>query len=276
MIKKFLSTLYYRYFWNSTFGHLLRMKFNSEQLSEIKPLQSLASISDLFIWRVDEEWDTTFQLFNISSFLFPEKNLQEKCDLVFFDSKGSQINHLVIELQSFEMRSLDISTLITARGIGSFAVFHYSDIINEIEGKGSHLTERGYIAYHRKNDELKSFCHGNLQALAKTKNGKYRSIVGESKNCSYYPQLILSDCLEFDLVYTNPTHKAQHISITFYDKENQEVTSVKELIPPLGVKSFTIENNSQHIHTLKNLGNIVMWRPILFKYNTTHFDVLHG
>lgn len=276
MLRKLFARIYYKYFWNSAWGHRFRMKFRSEQLFEVKPLNAQSVISDLFVWRVDDDWNTTFQLFNISSFLFPEEKPMEHCEVIFFDLNGRQIGHSSIPLKPFEMKTIDVSPLVNLKGMGTFSIFHYSHVVKLIATKKSHLTERGYIAYHRKNEKLKSFCHGNMQSLSKSENRKYQSVVGVSSDCVYHPQLILSDCHEFELIYTNPTLQAQAIILNFYDKDNKELKRIEDVIKPLGVQCFKINNDNHAIHVFKNSGKIVLWRPAIFKYYSTHFDVMHG
>lgn len=276
MIKKVLSRLYYKYLWNSALGQRIRQK-KGEALSEVRPFQSKASISDLFVWRVDENWSTDFQLFNISSFLYPEEKPSEVCDVFIFDDQGNILKKITLTLQAFEMKTLRIRDLIHQKGMGCFSIFHYSSVIKKIANHNSHLTERGYAAYSRKGDELKSFCHGNLQALSKTTQTNHKQVVGTSLETShYYPQLTFSDCDEFELIFTNPTFSKKNVLVECYDYKNNFLRKVDADIPAMGCHVFRINNQDKHIHTIKNSGHIVMWRPVIFKNYQTHFDVMHG
>jgi len=276
MLKKKLSSFYYKHIVNSAVGHRFRQKFKGEQLSELKPYDSSSVVSDLFVWRSDESWDTRFQLFNISSFLFSEERFYEECELVFFDNNGIKIKREMLSLAPFELKTFQISSFLGEAGLGTFAIFHHTAASAKLKDKKCHLTERGYVGYHRRGENLVSFCHGNLQALSKTRNSSISSVVGTVKSTTYKPQLILSDCTDIELIYTNPTFRKQPIYLNFFDRESRLIKKHEMKINPLGVQSFILQNTERLIHTFENIGKIVLWRPIIFKYYNSHFDVMHG
>ncbi len=278
MIKKILSHYYYKYIHDTAFGFRIRHWRGNEPFIELKPFKKNSVVSDIFVWRCNEEWQTEFELFNITSFLLPQNTVVETCHIVFFDEHGAEINKTTITLQPFEKMTLCIQDyLLGVRGIGGFSVFHHSEYAHEFSNHNSHITERGYIAYKRKSDAIKSFCHGNLQSLAHDKNAsKYEYVTATKSKAKYAPQLTISDSKKIELIYTNPTSKQQTIDLCFFDENRNRIMNLTNNIDSKGVKSLLITNDHARIHTFENYGAIMLWRPVIFKYYDTHFDVMHG
>lgn len=278
MLRKTLASLYYKKLYSSALGQRIRKYIKSENLAEIKPFSKSAVISDLFVWRQSKQWQTTFQIFNISSFIFPDDRLIEKCQIHIYDAEGIFIKKLEIVLNPLELFSLDFSTIDNLKGeVGTFSVFHFSDGLHEISKHASRLTERGYIAYNKAGNSFKNYCHGNLQAVSKTYKGNVKSVVGlAQEDIKYSPQMIFSDSSRFELIYTNPSDKVQEVTVFMYDKHQNIIEKLSKSIYPFGVEVFDVENPDHQIHTVQNSGRIIMWRPIVKKYYQTHFDVLHG
>ena len=102
-------------------------------------------------------------------FIFPEKSITEFCEILIFNSSGKLIKTDKQKLNPLEMKNIKINDYVKNEKEGTFSIFHYSNILNEFKKKKSHLTERGYVAYYNDRNQLKSFCHGNMQSLSKEK-----------------------------------------------------------------------------------------------------------
>lgn len=278
MIKKHLSKYYYKHIHGSALGYRLRRFIDETPVAELKPFNSKAAISDLFVWRCDDEWETEFEIFNITSFVYPKEMPEEQCRIIFFDADGREFNKIEFKLAPLERRTIKISNYLQGRkGLGTFSVFHHSHLAKRFSDQGSHLTERGYVGYRRKGDQLKSYCHGNLQSLAQTPRQKgYSYVAATTPPMRYYPQLILSDCDKIELLYTNPSAKAKALKIDLFDYQGQKIGGYDTIIPPRGMRIVTLDNFNRKIHTFDNRGGIVMWRPVILKYYETHYDVMHG
>lgn len=278
MIKKHLSKYYYEHIHGSALGFRLRRFIESAPIAELKPFNARAAISDLFVWRCDDTWETDFEIFNITSFVYPREMPEETCKIIFFDADGREFNRVEFTLAALERRTLKISEYLDGRtGFGTFSVFHHSDLSGRFSEHDSHLTERGYIGYRRKGDRLKSFCHGNLQSLSQAPGQKnYSYVAATTPPMRYYPQLILSDCQKAELIYTNPSAKARALQIGLFDRDSQKIDERNIIIPPRGARIITIDNSDGKIHTFDNRGGIVMWRPVIVKYYETHYDAMHG
>ncbi len=278
MLKKYLSKIYYSYVYSSPFGYRFRQKVKKENILELKPFSKNAAISDLFVWRAGTDWLTTFQLFNISSFLFPEDNPSEDCEIHIFDACGKFLKKIDISLQPFELKRINFQSIDGLKGdIGTFSVFHFSKSISKISQKRSHITERGYISYQRTGEILDNYCHGNLQSVSKKINGKIKSIIGVSnEKIAYYPQMIFSDCTKFELLYVNPSSTPQDIKTVLRDYNNKVIQENSARIDSFGVHVMSFDNLDRTIHTIQNYGHIMMWRPLVLKFYESHFDILHG
>lgn len=277
-VKKALSKYYYSYIHDTALGSRLRRFFDPNPAAELRPFNKRASISDLFVWRCDEKWETEFDLFNIASFAFPEEMPQEKCNIILFNKEGRRIGDHSLILTPFERRVLRLSDYLGShRGFGTFAVFHHSTCDEYYEEFKTHLTERGYLGYRRKGDALKSFCHGNLQALSQGPNQKgFSYVAATAASMRYHPQLILSDSHTIELIYTNPSARSRGLTINLFDKDGHKIDERHDIVPARAVRIIRIDNADRRIHTFDNAGGIVMWRPVIKKYYDTHFDVMHG
>lgn len=277
-LKKLLSQYYYAHIHDSPWGCRARLLFSKTPVAELRPFSPRAAISDLFVWRVDDVWDTSFDIFNISSFVYPDDAPQERCHLIFFDGQGKKIAVADITLAPFERKTLQIADYIgAARGLGTFAVFHHTPCDVRFAAHKTHLTERGYIAYHRKGDHLKSYCHGNLQALSQAPGQDgYSYVAATAAPSRYHPQLILSDSPLIELIYTNPSPRAQDLIVHLFDRAGDKIGTRTENVPARSVRLLRIDNADGAIHTFDNVGRVIMWRPVIKKHYATHFDVMHG
>lgn len=277
-LRKTLSKYYYSHVYETALGSRLRRFIESKPIAELRPFNKRAAISDLFVWRCDDEWETEFDLFNISSFVYPAEQPQEECRIILFDKDGRRMGSHSLTLVPFERRILKLSDYLgSEKGFGTFAVFHHASCVSRYEAFKTHLTERGYIGYRRKGDVLKSFCHGNLQALSQAPEQKGFSYVAATvAPMRYHPQLILSDSHMIELIYTNPSAHSKALSINFFDKNSNKVDERHVIVPARSVRIIKIDNPDKAIHTFDNVGGIVMWRPVIKKYYDTHFDVMHG
>ncbi len=90
-----------------------------------KPTDRNSSVSDLFVWRSSEEWQTFFELIDIGS-LFEENQSPRYVTLVIFNDNGILINEKKIILSPNKRQILDVSAAIgRSHGeVGTFAVFH--------------------------------------------------------------------------------------------------------------------------------------------------------
>jgi hypothetical protein len=239
------------------------------------------SASDLFFWRSDEVWRTRFNLLNLPSVLYPKNNYSDRVTLIFYNSQGQEISRHQITILPLQTTVIEIEDLIgDTVGYGSMACFHEPVENSKSNPSQFCIVERGFIAYRRVKDDspLWSYVHGAAYALAKPpaqdEVQNIRRIL--RKNLLYQPQLSLSDCDRFDLIYINPNDSDLLVKVRALDQYSQIIQEDSEVLPPRGVRFFSFDNKNRAINRVENESQAYMWRPFILKYYETHFDIFHG
>ena len=117
-----------------------------------KPNNPQLVISDLFVWRCNQDWNTYFELLDLAS-LFGDEG-QHQANIVFFDDNGEHFYQQLIELSGLNRQVLDISKVLSAlkqlpSDYGTFCIFH-KKVPNSILKLQSFIAERGYVSYQYK------------------------------------------------------------------------------------------------------------------------------
>jgi len=151
---------------NNFFRRALKSPFVIGQRLTKVPRSQDSVVSDLFIWRVDKDWNTYFELFSISSFC-GEVHVGS-ATLVIFDDHGDKIYSNKIKLNAFSKNTLNLGKILSNTNLktsfGTFSVFH-SKNLDLFKKYNSYTAERGYVGYSYKNMPIKSYVHGNLDAI---------------------------------------------------------------------------------------------------------------
>lgn len=240
------------------------------------------AVSDLFLWRSDEVWRTRFDLLNLPSVLYPKNIIEDKVSLIFYDQEGQKICDENLVIPPFQKREIQVEDILgNTKGFGSMAYFHEGLEENSQQVLPQFcIVERGFAAYRRVLDDslLWSYIHGAAYLLAKSPGkGEFQStrrLLG--KQFLYQPQLLFSDCDRFDLIYINPNDCDSAIKVRAFDRSLNLIREKSSILPPRGVKIFSLENENRGIHRIENESQAYMWRPLISKYYKTHFDIFHG
>ena len=245
----------------------------------LRPLRMLESISDLFVWRVDDTWETQYELTNLPSLLVPDKTAVDSVTMIIYDARGNEISRNIIKLNPFESKTILIRNLLKGvTGQGTFGCFHSTDSMDEIQKAGCYLVDRQYVSYSWKDDTFFNYAHGNIYGLSKlaTEN-KVRSLVPmQRKTQVYRPQLRFDDCDNFELIYSNPTEKPLELLVRLCDDNWNEIERRGILIPARGLEVLKFDNNSRELVLVENQSQIGLCRPVIFKFYESFFDVFHG
>jgi len=242
------------------------------------PRLSSEVISDLFVWRSDENWQTFFELIDISS-LFEDGCAARDVRIVFFDPNGQQLLDKRIALNAKKRKSLNVSKIIgQSHGEhGTFAVFHEA-IPRDVTRIGSHLAERGYVSYCYRNAPLKAYVHGNFDAISKTEDGVLQLLGGVSfLSREYHLQHKIESGVIYELCLVNPSQHRQKFLCKLISAANNEVIelSVFELNPG-GAHLFSIQLKDSSEARLIIRSRLIMARPIVFRIFNLNLDVFHG
>ena len=242
---------------------------------------SNCSVSDLLFWRFDDVWRTRFDLLNLPSVLYPKGNITDKVTLIFYDQQGQKLCQEKITIPPFQKKVIQVEDFLNGNtGFGSLAVFH--DALEEIQASPIQTctAERGFSSYQRVTDNspLWSYIHGAAYLLAKPPGqDEVRSTRRSIRKKTFYkPQLSLSDCGQFDLIYINPNDSDLEIKVRALDSASLVVREESGVLPPRGVKIFSMDNQERNILRVENESRAYMVRPYILKYYETHFDIFHG
>ncbi|MDC0239178.1 hypothetical protein OAK82_02240 [Candidatus Thioglobus sp.] len=239
-----------------------------------KPSDPLAVISDLFIWRDHQEWNTYFELLDLSS-LFGD-NDEHQVDIVFFDDNGNQFHQQSVELNGLHRQVLEISKLLSALDqlpcdYGTFSIFHQK-VPDSVLSLESFIAERGYVSYQYKNTPLRSYVHGNLDAI----DDSLMPLCGSSLLGRLYNlQYLLEPNKSYEIALTNASsvNKKTIFQVVDYNgiKQIEKCTTLK----PKQVFVFSIEDLSI-VSRLIIKSKMIMARPVVFCFNNDNMDVFHG
>jgi len=245
------------------------------------PIDGKSIISDLFVYKIENGWNTFFELLNYSRIL-DLKTLNDfnyEITIKFFNSSGVFLKDFKTKSSIFFRSTLDIKKIANDLEIfknGTFSVFHHYESNKTIHSKGF-LTERGYIGYYNKNiSPIKSYIHGNFDALSLNSKGQVKLLGTYSFFTKRFNlQHELDKRYNYDIVLVNTTPSKQKIEFELHQKGTVEF--IKKIIPSKGYYEFNklnnkIDSNSRLIIKSK----LYLARPILFKYMDTSFDVFHG
>jgi len=237
-------------------------------------------ISDLFPLRIEEDWNTHFELLDFHRMLNPnEERVSLNVELFFYAASGQFLAKKYIEISSPLKQSLDLKMICSELGVkedGCFAVFHQNNS-SWVDDQNSFLAVRGYIGYSNKRmGPIKSYVHGNLDAIALSSMGKLQ-LLGNTSFFSkkYNLQHILDKNFDYELFFVNPTLKTLAIEVEEKFENSAVVASID--IPPNGISSYKkrhVKKNNYSQIIIKS--KLYLCRPLVFKIMPTSFDVFHG
>jgi hypothetical protein len=254
-------------------------------------------ISDQFIWRTGGGWSTHFELVGLGE-LFATAATREKCPrdqvrIVFFNKNGQYIGDSYQDVPSYKKISLNISELIDVgeSSIGTFSVFH-PRTPETLVNLGCSLTERGYVSYAREGEVLRSFIHGNYDAIASDSNGGFQSLTGVSiLRREYCLQYCFNIDGKYETIVVNTTPSTQSIIMRVYDNAihqsklrdslfsyksiDNSIATLSSKVPSRGLCCFLLSSSHKPRYAVFE-SNSVMLRPVVFHTSERYFNVFHG
>tara|TARA_B100001175_G_C19502758_1_gene639111 strand:+ start:1568 stop:2338 length:771 start_codon:yes stop_codon:yes gene_type:complete len=247
---------------NSNLGIYLRNKFNLKPLifniSKIKN----SSVSDAFIWRTDNNFQTKFKYTDIFNIYYKIPN--SVVEVIFYSKDNQFIKKLRIDkLNLSNELIIDKSFFNGLEDFGIFYIYHYTDQNLNDE---TIISNRCYLGYS-KNNNLFSFMHGNTYASYKNVSGldsKKNDIIQTSflANQNYTIQKNFDNFDKSELIFTNPTSKNISINIG-----NMSYTLKKRCALMINIEKETIISFKSNCYFL---------RPVVFSYKNDFIDVHHS
>lgn len=242
------------------------------------PSQGGVPVSDLFIWRKGSEWQTTFELTDMVALYSKGANsISGNICIRVYDSSGKEIGQHNFTPPSFRRQQIDISSLVqeTLDHVGTFAVFHRCTP-KSVQLMGCHLAERGYVSYRFRNAPLRSYVHGNLDAVT-LKNQKIELLGGSGLLWrEYRVQYEMLPGSHYDIGIVNPSQRTQMVICKILACEGgKELQVLRVMLAPGACHLFTLMP-SQLSRRVVIKSRLVMARPLIFRIEDNKMDVLHG
>jgi hypothetical protein len=227
-----------------------------------------------------EEWQTSFELIDIPRlFVDSEGDVNTIVKLVFFDSSGQQFLSKKILVLPAMRQTIDLAQYLTDinEEMGTFAVFHNS-VPLAITSMGSFLAERGYVSYRYQGAPLRSYVHGNLDAIAQNANGQLQALGGRSFfQREYRLQFELVPGTQYQLCIVNPTASEQKCTGKLVSINGGRILRSQSFkLTPGGVYALTFQSEITELARVIIVSHIIMARPLVFNMQNSKMDVFHG
>ena len=240
------------------------------------PRNRNAVVSDLFIWRNTSHFHTFFELFSIPS-IFDPKLSSDFATLVIFNSNGDYLSKSHLTLSPGTRHTLRLSDFIPAGSgpYGTFAIFP-SHTPTSISSLGSFISERGYVSYQFMEHPLRSFVHGNLDAIASYNDQTFQLLGSTSLlRRNYYLQAHLNHLQKHDIVLVNYSPRPKTVHFDTFTSLNSLFSSANIVIPPRGCYIHRLPSASRPLR-LTISSRLVMARPLVFSHSDHSLNVFHG
>ena len=223
------------------------------------------SISDAFLWRTDNNFNTIFSYTDILSLFY---KIQDSFNEVHFYSKKNE------KIKDIKIDKLNLSNKIIINSkffdgmydYGVFYIYHYTnqDLPEEII-----ISNRCYSGYSQ-GENLYSYIHGNTLAKYSriddnTNLNIFKSDIIKKtiiKNQVYKVQKLFKDFDKNELFFANPTSETINFSI------NEDNYTLNDGC------SILIDTSKYETIIIKS--NCLFLRPIIFSYKDEFMDVHHG
>ena len=259
---------------------ILRSPWTWRQVLTARPHDLNAPISDLFVWRNSAEWQTSFELIDIPRLFVDSKDdINTVVRFVFFDNSGHQFLSEEIVVLPAMRQTIHLASYL--RGIneemGTFAVFHKS-VPLAISSMGSYLAERGYVSYRYQGAPLRSYVHGNLDAIAQNANGQLQALGSSSFfQREYRLQFELTPGSQYQLCIVNPTASEQKCVGKLVSINGRRLLCSHSFkLAPGGIGELTFQSEVTELARVIIESHIIMARPLVFNIQNFKMDVFHG
>ena len=267
----------------NTINRIKKSIWTFRQHLSYTPKSSNACISDLFVWRYSKKWKTYFELFDIPS-LFSGKAENNYVDIVLFDSKGDFLVRKKINLHSNERNTICISDILKGLyqfevegDIGTFSIFH-SHVPKKIKELKSYIAERGYVSYQYNNKPIRSYVHGNYDAIS-SHNKEMKMLGGRSfLKRKYRLQYIFNNKDElYEIGIVNTFEKKTKITYKVVSSKTEKlIEAITKTLPSKGIAIFPLKVNNNTPVRIIIESKLVMARPVVFSVNKDNLNIFHG
>jgi hypothetical protein len=244
-----------------------------------KPSSPGGVISDLFMIRSDDDWQTYFEILNIPGLLNGSfaSNENHSLTFVFFDSDGDEIGRKIVKTSAEPRETINLDKFFFNRiaEAATFSLFHTNFILeNDLEG--SYLAERGYTGYKRKDQAIKAYVHGNLDAIALV-DGKLQMLgnFGVLKR-SYQIQHPFVGAANYELFIVNPCDKEVRIEVQSRNSSSRWKKFNSLTLQPRGSEIISLNVEETDVTFVRIVSRLYLGRPIVIRNTINSLDIFHG
>ena len=256
--------------------------------AKVQPLTVCSSegnspVSDLFIWKKSNDWETYFRLVNQER-IVSGPGVSSKvthASFIYFSNDGIEIKRITHAIPEKHSALISITKDIADHPgtFGTFCVIHNLSP-KSLTDVDSQLAERGYVGYSFRGSKLLSYAHGNLDAVAMRKDGTIEMLGGASiLRREYRLQYSINPKEKNLLAFVNPYRKDIKLDISLWSNcRNRKPDQAFRICLPSGGSSEILLNLSSMDceYSVRIKSKLCMARPVVFTYNKTSFNVFHG
>ena len=221
------------------------------------------SISDSFIWRTDNNFQTILRFTDILK-KFYEKSQLTETEIIFYNKDNIKLKSILIDNNEINNEIIiDKNFLNNTEDYGLFYIYH--SYKNNLSPKKITLSNRCYVGYS-KNGSNPSFVHGNYFARFRIfgEEKEYSNLVQKTflHKKTYKIQKNFKDYDKTELCFANPTNSLVKFKING-DKHS------------IGAGELNIIN-VQTDETISISSKLLFFRPIIFNYKRNFIDIFHS
>lgn len=220
-----------------------------------------SSVSDAFLWRTDNNFETKFSYIDILNLFYKIPNAN--VEINFFSRENKLLKKKKID--KIDLSNELIINKEFLNGLESYGSFYIHHFTKRPIAKETILSSRCYLGYS-KNKNLFSFVHGNTLTKIKditTKTTIEKNIVKSSiLKLDYNIQKSFDNFENNELFFSNPTSKTIKLS---FDGENYNLKARNVL--KISIKNRNLINFASNCYFL---------RPMVFSYKNSYMDVHHS
>lgn len=232
------------------------------------------------MWRISRDWKTFFELTDIAGLFIDQDNSSQRyVTLYFFDSNGILFMEKRVNLVRNQRQTLDLSDFVSKSNsqLGTFCVFH-SDTPEVVSDLGSFIAERGYVSYLYKGAPLRSYVHGNLDAISINPDRGMQLLGSTSfRSREYRLQHMLLGPAFYEMAIVNCTARQQRVACKLLSMHSGGPADVQVAkISPRGAHVFPLKVGPGQSGRVVIKSRLVMARPVVYRIQKQSMDVFHG
>lgn len=244
------------------------------------PAKPGVPVSDLFVWRNSNEWQTSFELVDIPGLFSEDGSGGSRYATIYcFDRSGHCFLQKRLDVLPNRRQTVEMATLvgIDHGEVGTFSVFHSAPPAT-VTAIGSYLAERGYVSYRYRSAPLRAYVHGNLDAISLGPDAQL-DLLGARGLLprEYRLQHEMKGPALYELGLVNPTSAVQRCTFELASTKNGTILESQRVnLESRGAVLIPYQIDESEPARVIIKSRMVMARPLVFRIQKLQLDVFHG